>query len=98
MGEIGRDRLEYLYEMSFCEIALIIRGYRKRNVLQYQLQRIQAFAAMYAMRGNQDGKEPKDVIPLYFDNYLNQEQTIDDDEINELRDELNFYNEMGTDD
>lgn len=50
------------------------------------------------MRGNQDGKEPKDVIPLYFDNYLNQEDTIDDDEINELRDELNFYNEMGTDD
>lgn len=70
VGEIGRDRLEYLYEMSYCEIALIIRGYRRRNVLQYQFQRMQVFASTFAFRDNKDQKKAEDMWPLYFDKYI----------------------------
>ena len=67
MGEIGRDRHEFLYEMAYWEILLIVRGYNRRNVLQYQLQRIQACWALWGMNGNKDGKTPEEMIPLWFD-------------------------------
>ena len=43
--------------MSWWEILLIIRGYDWRNVLQYQLQRLQAFCAMFAFSGNKKNLE-----------------------------------------
>ena len=72
MGEIGRDRHEYLYEMSYCDILLIQRGYRRRNILQYQLQRLQAFGAFFCMSGTQ--KTPQDFIPLYIDRYIEDDE------------------------
>ena len=74
MGEIGRDRHEYLYEMSYCDIYLIQRGYRRRNILQYQLQRLQAFGAFHCMSGSK--KTPEDWIPLYFDRYIEDEEVV----------------------
>ena len=74
MGEIGRDRHEYLYEMSYCDIYLIQRGYRRRNILQYQLQRLQAFGAFHCMSGSK--KTPEDWIPLYFDKYIEDEDVV----------------------
>ena len=79
MGEIGRDRREYLYEMSYCEILLIIRGYRHRNILQYQLQRLQAYGAFFCMGGAE--KTPNEWIPMYFDKYIQNrgpELTVDE--------------------
>ena len=67
MGEIGRDRREYLYEMSYCDILLIQRGYRRRNILQYQLQRLQAYGAFHCMVGSK--KTPEQWLPLYVDRY-----------------------------
>ena len=67
MGEIGRDRREYLFEMSYCDILLIQRGYRRRNVLQYQLQRLQAYGAFHCMSGSK--KRPQEWLPLYVDRY-----------------------------
>ena len=72
MGEIGRDRREFLYEMSYCDILLIQRGYRRRNILQYQLQRLQAFGAFFCMSGTQ--KTPQDFIPLYIDRYIEDDE------------------------
>ena len=69
MGEIGRDRHEYLYEMTYCDILLIQRGYRRRNILQYQLQRLQAYGAFHCMAGS-NGKEPDDWLPMYIDRYI----------------------------
>ena len=70
MGEIGRDRREYLYDMSYCDILLIIRGYRRRNVLQYQFQRLQAFHSLFSMRENKEGRTPDQLWPCYFDRYI----------------------------
>ena len=72
MGEIGRDRREYLYDMSYCDILLIQRGYRRRNILQYQLQRLQAFGAFFCMSGT--NKSPQDFIPMYIDRYIEDDE------------------------
>jgi hypothetical protein len=94
VGEIGRNRREFLYDMSYLEILLIIRGYRRRNILQYQLQRIQAWAAMFCM-GNKEGKQPQDIIPLYFDRYKQQErEPISQDEVDQLQREMQLMNEQ----
>lgn len=96
VGEIGRDRKEYLYEMSYCEIMLIIRGYRRRNVLQYQLQRMQVFASTFCMGGNKEGKEPQQLWPLYFDKYIDHSQPpISEEEIEDLQAEMEALNRQG---
>ncbi len=96
MGEIGRDRKEYLYEMSYCDIMLIIRGYRRRNVLQYQLQRMQVFASTFCMGGNKDSKEPQQLWPLYFDKYIDHSQPpISEEEIEDLQAEMEALNRQG---
>lgn len=96
MGEIGRDRKEYLYEMSYCDIMLIIRGYRRRNVLQYQLQRMQVFASTFCMGGNKEGKEPQQLWPLYFDKYIDHSQPpISEEEIEDLQAEMEALNRQG---
>lgn len=85
MGEIGRDRHEYLYEMSYCDILLIQRGYRRRNILQYQLQRLQAYGSFHCMA--KDAKPPQDWLPLYIDHYImeDMEPAITQEEQDELQ-------------
>ena len=94
MGEIGRDRHEFLYEMMWWEITLIIQGYRRRNVLQYQLQRITAWASAYCM-GNKNNVKPEDFFHLYCDDYLEQGETeaqLTEDEIKQMQEEMNAWN------
>lgn len=94
MGEIGRDRHEYLYEMTYCDILLIQRGYRRRNILQYQLQRLQAFGAFFCMSGTQ--KTPQDFIPLYIDRYIDEDDLpqLTEEEIKEIQAEMVAWNDQ----
>ena len=79
--------------MSYCDIVLIIRGYRRRNVLHYQLQRLQAFHSAIAFSGNEKGLKPEDLWPLYFDRYKEQKAPqISQDEVKELQDEMAAIN------
>lgn len=59
--------------MRWWEIMLIIQGYRRRNVLQYQLQRIQAWASAFCM-GNPKQKTPNEFFKLYCDDYITEEE------------------------
>ena len=89
MGEIGRDRREYLYEMSYCDILLIQRGYRRRNILQYQLQRLQAYGAFHCMSGSK--KTPEQGLPLYVDRYKmvnNDAPPISEEEVAEMLEDM----------
>lgn len=97
MGEIGRDRHEFLYEMSYCDILLIRRGYRRRNILQYQLQRLQAYGAFHCMSGSE--KDPQEWLPLYIDRYKidDNDSPLTQDEVNELQDELADLNRKKSD-
>ena len=97
MGEIGRDRHEFLYEMSYCDILLIRRGYRRRNILQYQLQRLQAYGAFHCMSGSK--KAPPEWLPLYIDRYKtdDNDSPLTQEEVNELQDELADMNRQKSD-
>ena len=66
MGEIGRDRHEFLYEMTYWEVLRIIKGYRKRDRLTHQLIAEAVFAAMHTMRDSK-GKTVKDFFPILFE-------------------------------
>lgn len=66
VGEIGFPRREFLYDISFWEARRIIRGYKRRNILAYQLLRLTAYGSMFSMR-DPNGKSPTDWLPLYFD-------------------------------
>ena len=78
--------------MKWCEILLIIQGYRRRNVLQYQLQRIQAWASAFCM-GNKDGKRPQDLIDLYTDHYIDEdEDQLSQQEVDDLQAEMAAIN------
>ena len=71
---------------------LIIQGYRRRNVLQYQLQRIQAWASAFCM-GNKEGKRPQDLIDLYIDHYLEEgEDQLSQQEVDDLQAEMAAIN------
>ena len=77
--------------MSWWEILLIIRGYRRRGVLQYQLQRITAWASAFSM-GNPRGVQPQDFLHLCFDDYETDGEVISDDEIEEIRSRIEAEN------
>ena len=80
--------------MSYSEIMLIVRGYRKRNVLTYQLLRLNAYHSLFAFRKNEGNKLPHDLWPLYFDRYKQPEEVmqISEDEIAELQAEMDAIN------
>ena len=80
--------------MRWWEILLIIRGYRRRNVLQYQLQRMQVFASTFAYGGNKENKRAEDLWPLYFDRYKQyaDSEPISEEEKNELQAEMAALN------
>lgn len=93
VGEIGRDRRETIYDMSYCNIMLIIRGYRRRNVLQYQLQRLQAFYSLFAFRSNEGNKTPDQLWPLYFDKYKTADNSpqVTEEEAKQMREEMKNF-------
>ena len=90
MGEIGRDRHEYLYDMEYWEIMLILRGYRRRNVLHYQLQRLIAFYSAFCFAGNKNNVTVEEFCPMYFDE---KDVEMSDDEIAEERARIAAENE-----
>ena len=94
VGEYGISRHEFLYEMRFWEVRRVIRGYRRRNILHYQLQRINAWASMFCM-GNPHHKEPADIVKLYFDDELDDaedSQALTPEEYAALQAEMDAIN------
>ena len=78
--------------MRWWEILLTIQGYRRRGVLQYQLQRITAWASAFCM-GNKNNVQPQDFLHLYFDDYKSDEEEVSDDEIENIRKQIEAENE-----
>ncbi len=97
MGEIGIPRREFLYDIQFWEARRIIRGYQRRNILQYQLQRMNMWASMFCM-GNPNHKEPQDILHLYFDDWDDDDadEPISEEDKQELVDLMNRMNEQQT--
>lgn len=92
VGEIGFPRREFLYEISFWEVRRIIRGYKRRNILTYQLLRLTAYGSMFSMRDS-NGKSPTDWLPLYFDKDDEEaDPPISEEEVADMVAELNDIN------
>ena len=52
MGEIGVQRSEYLYELEYWDIALIVRGYFRRNREMWSATRWQTYNLMCVSMAN----------------------------------------------
>ena len=92
VGEIGIPRREFLYEIRGWEARRILKGYQRRNILMYQLQRMQVWASMFCM-GNPEKKTPSDILHLYFDDFDKEsDQPISDDEIRQMQEEMTAIN------
>ena len=94
MGEIGIPRREFLYDIRFWEVRRIIRGYRRRDLLKYQLMAECVYAATFAMR-DPKGKRVSDMFPALFDDDDDDEQAeppISDDEVSELQELMSAIN------
>ena len=65
-----------------------MNGYQHRNVLMYQLQRMQVWASMFCM-GNPDKKTPTDIFHLYFDDWDKEtDLPLSDEEARGLQDTM----------
>ena len=92
VGEIGIPRREFLYEIRGWEARRILKGYQRRHILTYQLQRMQVWASMFCM-GNPEKKTPSDILHLYFDDFDKEsDQPISDDEIRQMQEEMAAIN------
>lgn len=58
VGEIGINRREYLYELKYCDILLIVRGYFKRHHYGWEQARFVAYHVRYCM-----GVKKDEVVP-----------------------------------
>jgi hypothetical protein len=93
VGECGINWRDYLYRMEYWQILLHIRGYYHRNILQYQLQRMNVWASMFCM-GNPDRVKPEEIIKLYIDDYhVTKGKPISEKETAELLDLIDYYDE-----
>lgn len=72
VGEMGINRKEYLYELVFCDLLLISRGYERRNRYLWSAIRWQTHQLMTAYVGSDKLREagihsPKDLIKFPWD-------------------------------
>lgn len=87
-------RREFLFEIQYWEVQRIIRGYRRRHVLDYQLLRLNAYMSCYSMRENKSGLSPSEWLPMPFDDYDEEESApITQEEENDL---LNMMSELNS--
>ena len=82
-----------MYDLTFWEVRRIIRGYRRRDKLKYQLMAECVYAAIHVMR-DPEGKTVADLFPMLFEDdeeYENEPQ-ITEDEVAMLQAEMAAMN------
>lgn len=73
MGEIGIERREYLYDLTFSDLLLIERGYERRHRNLWSAHRWSTYYIMAAFCGSDNMKKsgingPTDLMHLPWDN------------------------------
>ena len=94
MGEIGIDRHVFLYDLQFWEVRRIVKGYRRRDILKYQLLRLCAYMSCFSMR-DAEGKKPEDWLPLSFDKEDEAAPPMEQKDIDELQALMDSINAQG---
>ena len=90
VGEIGIDRREFLYELKLWEIILITRGYFRRYHPGWEQARLIAYNAAHCM----GAKNPPTITQwLKFPWERDHVEEISDDEVNEIRKQIEAENQ-----
>ena len=92
MGEIGFNRKEALYELSFCEIVLIIRGYSKRIQGEWERARFIAYSAAHCMGSKETPPSQTEWYPFPWEKNQPHSTLPTDDEIEDGLQEIEAIN------
>ena len=95
VGEIGVPRREYLYEMQYWEILLIVRGYSRRHRDIWSAIRWQTFSLMCVQADLKKAGiySPTDLIRFPWDNSDSDGPGgLTPDDIEELQRQMQEYN------
>ena len=99
MGEIGLDRKEYLYVLTFCDLLCIERGYYRRQRASWEQARLVAYHVRYCMglAKNETAKTLTEWLPFSWEKEPADPTSIPtEEEIAEMMDmmrEMNAQNE-----
>ena len=90
MGEIGYNRQEYLYDLSYCDILCIERGYYRRNREMWSATRWQTYYIMLAQCGNENLRKnriykPADLIQFPWEKEKVEVQQASEGDVRELQ-------------
>lgn len=96
MGEIGIGRLEYLYDLNYCDLLMIERGYYRRSRDAWSASRWSTYHMMAAFCGskalNENGiYHPKDLIEFPWDNEQ-EAVNLTDQEYEDMQAEMAAFN------
>ena len=94
MGEIGYDRKEYLYELSYCDILCIERGYYARYHQSWEQARLIAYCVHYCM-GAPKGQTAKTVtewLPFRWEKDKEPSAPISQQTADDLRRQMMEWN------
>ena len=96
MGEIGIQRDEYLYDLTFTDLLLIEQGYERRQRHLWGAHRWSTYHMLAAFVGGDKLAEkgihsPQDLMRFPWER---EECPLTDDEIRELQDEIASYNNL----
>jgi hypothetical protein len=94
VGEIGIPRKEFLYELTYCDIILIQKGYDARYRNMWTASRWQTFYLMSAFVGSDGMRKanitsPRDLLPFPWEK---ETTDISDKEIAELQAQMAAIN------
>lgn len=90
MGEVGINPKEYLYELTFCEILLISRGYHARKHAGWEQARLIAYNARFAFGSKTTPPPVEDWLTFPWEQHPDQE--LDEDEVEDLRERIREEN------
>ena len=93
MGEIGISRLEYLYELTFCDMLLIERGYERRARHIWAAERWSTYHVMAAFVGGDKLAEngvhgPQDLLKFPWER---EYSPLSDEEVKELQEDMKNF-------
>ena len=96
VGEIGIPRIEYLYDLTLCDMMLIERGYDRRHRQMWSSTRWSTFYIMSAFQGGKQMAEngiysPSDLLKFPWEK---EKVVISEEEQKQLMQEIEAYNEM----
>lgn len=97
MGEIGIDRKEYLYVLSYCDMVLISRGYDRRNRHLWSATRWETFHLMMAFVGSNKLAESgifdqKDLITFPWEKKQEETKPMTEEDRKDLQADIDAFN------